>query len=429
VNSESRPRQPTMTPDDELVREPLYPRTRPPQSAGRIALLGALAALLVVTVMGTTALVARDLHLRSSQTTLTTPGAATVPSWTPTPTPNVIDPQGSGWTQAPGGNFADVQFAQSNSLRGYLCGMNGGTRLVGVTTNGGDTWQIGPSLAGYDYCSVQVSATNPLDVALRSSVAPCGDSCTGFDTHYSTDGGKTWKAAPFPPNTGPDASAVWAGQYLYIYDYGRQQGLLKVSANGGAFTSIDPNSLVPGASGVAIDEIVAGGATVYVSLAYTGCSAAQACTSVVASGDGGKTWTRISNIFNMHLVWAAGTTLYGAILGGQKPVIQTSTDNGTDWEPLALPSLPGGYRVNSGIPGTLLPAADGTVFALDPRNDSIDYLRAGAWTLLPFPPLEADSNLRTVTYGPDGHPQRVWVFNSSDLAASTSLYWHAVHIV
>ncbi len=308
-----------------------------------------------------------------------------------------------------GGTFADVQFTQSSGQRGYLCGMGAGTstRLVGVTTDGGNTWQIGPSPAGYDYCSLQVSATNPLDVVLLS-IGTCGG-CTA-DTHYSTDGGKTWKAAPFPPNM-EAAGAVWAGTYLYVgtdpAPENPQAAVLKVSANGGAFTTLDPNALVPGASGVFIQQMVAGGTTVYVTVAYNGCPSAQGCTAVVASTDGGKTWRRITDTFNMHVMWVAGSTLYGAVLGSGTSVLQTSTDNGANWEPLALPPLPDGSKVPAQIPGGLLPAADGTIFALERGQGIIAYLHTGSWTVLPFSSRGVDGPLGTVTFGRDGHPVRV----------------------
>jgi hypothetical protein len=424
-----------MTPEDELVREPLYPQALPSPSARRIALLSALAALLVLVIAGTTALVVRDLRLsQTGRTSVTVAATATKASGVLTP--NLGDPQSNGWTPVIGGVFADVQFTRSSRQRGYLCGIGdkANTRIVGVTTDGGDTWQIGPSPAGYDQCSVQVSATNPLDVALLSSVGPCG-SCTGFDTHYSIDGGRTWKVAPFPQNAQPTSGAVWAGQYLYIWSDptpdNPQLGFFKVSANGGAFTTIDPNSLVPGASGGYIQQMIAGGAKVYVTLAYNGCSSTQGCTAVVASGDGGKTWTRITDTFNMHVVWVAGTTLYGEIFGRGTPVIQTSTDAGASWSTLALPPLPGRHKVGVEIPETLLPAVDGTVFALDPLNGDIAYLHEGVWTSLPFSSRRIDGALGAVTFGSDGNPQRVWLLSSSGTggATSPSLYQHAVHIV
>lgn len=427
-----------MTPDeDHLVRESLpaqsYPR-RSPRSAGRIALLAGLAALLVLTIAGTTALVVRDLRLSQPGGTS---GTAAVATWTPSgqssgaPTAVPSDPRDNGWTPVSGGSFSDVQFTQSSGQRGYLCGTDATnkTRLLGVTTDGGNSWQIGSSPAGYDSCSLQVSATDPLDVVLFSSVGPCG-SCTGYDAHYSTDGGKTWKVPPLLGNTQP--SAIWAGSYLYIWvdptSNNPQQGFLEVSADGSTFTAIDPNALVPGASGEFIQQVVAGGSSVYITLAYNGCSSTQGCTAVVASADGGKTWTRVSNTFNFHVVWVAGSTLYGEVMGQSQYVMQVSTDNGATWKVLAPPPLPDGSAVDAAIPGGVLPAADGTLFALEPRSGNVAYLRAGVWTLLPFSSRIVDGPLGSVTFGPDGHPQRVWVFADSSTGGggAASLYWHAV---
>jgi hypothetical protein len=179
---------------------------------------------------------------------------------------------------------------------------------------------------------------------------------------------------------------------------------------------------------VFIQQMVAGGTRVYITVAYNGCSAAQSCTAVVASADGGKTWARITDVFNMHVVWAAGTTLYGEVFGSGQSVLQTSTDNGASWQPLALPLLPDGTTVATET--QLLPAADGTVFALDPQSGAIAYLRSGSWLTIPFSSLGVDGPLGTFTSGPDGHPRRVWVFSTSPTSSTTpptrTLYWHAV---
>lgn len=440
MNSASRPRRVMMMPDDELLREALDPQTQRPQSSRRTVVLVGLAALLVLTIVGTSALVLRDLRL-SGAPKVSAPAAATSTASRRTPTPDG-DPRNNGWKAVSGGTFADVQFTQSSGQRGYLCGKNEqvGTRLFGVTTDGGDTWHLGPSPASYDDCWLQVSATNPLDIALLSSVGPCGGGCPGFDTHYSIDGGKTWKAAPFPQNTELPAGAVWAGQYLYVWadpaPDNTEQGFLKVSVSGGSFTSIDPNSLVPGTSDVYIQQLVAGGTKVYVTVAYSGCTTGQGCTAVVASGDGGKTWTRISNVFNMHVVWVQGTTLYGQVFGSAQGPLQTSIDNGATWKQLALPATPNGNAPSGDVPGsslpdpdgTLLPAADGTVFTVYSAGDAIAYLRSGTWTLLPFSSSRIFATFGTVTFGPDGHPQRVWVFGSSGTSDSGSrtLYWQTL---
>jgi hypothetical protein len=71
VNGERRPRRMRMTPEDELPRERLYPQAHRSPSARRIALLSALAALLVLVIAGTTALVVRDLRLSQAARTST----------------------------------------------------------------------------------------------------------------------------------------------------------------------------------------------------------------------------------------------------------------------------------------------------------------------------------------------------------------------
>jgi hypothetical protein len=160
---------------------------------------------------------------------------------------------------------------------------------------------------------------------------------------------------------------------------------------------------------------------------------------VVASADGGKTWTRITNTFNFHVVWVAGRTLYGAVFGPDNmPVIQTSTDNGAHWQPLNLPPLPNERKVDAEIPGGLLPAADGTTFASE-LGGTIAYLRAGSWMVLPFSSrgfhvsvgIRGDRGpLGTVTFSRDGRPARVWVFNlfGTGSATSPTLYRHDVQL-
>ena len=167
-----------------------------------------------------------------------------------------------------------------------------------------------------------------------------------------------------------DAGAAWAGQYLYIWadptPDNAQQGFLKVSANGGAFTAIDPNSLVHGAQ----------------ARPFSGCREHDedvphvGVQRVLGAGlhsrrrVGGwrKTWTRISNTPNLDVVAVAGNTLYGELLGQQQEAIQTSTNNGASWKPLTLPPLPDGDTVDASLHGALLPAADGTIFAVDPEG-------------------------------------------------------------
>jgi len=407
--------------------------------AGRArALLGALALLLVITVVGTCVLVLRDLHIQvtgpSPVTRATATATATVPPGTPTPVlPR--DPKDNGWTEVGRGVFGDAKFAPSSVQRGYLCGQDGTkARRFGVTTDGGQTWQFGASPAGYDTCWLQISPTNPLDVVLNSAVGNCaGGSCPGLDAHYSTDGGRTWKMAPIPQGTEGPGGAVWVGPYLYLwvdaYPPTGQQGFLQVSANGGAFRPLDRNALVPGGHDVHISSAIAEGTKLYLSFDYNGCSLSE-CFAIVTSGDGGKTWTQASNTFAVQLLFVVGGTMYGQVrnpLDGSTQIVTKPSVLSAAWIPVTLPPLPDGQTLMLDVQRSWLPAPDGTIFAADPTSQSVASLRAGAWTVLPFSSQGSDEFLAAVSLGTDGRRQRVWmcgVLTGSN--PHVGLYWHAL---
>jgi BNR/Asp-box repeat len=413
---------------DELVREPLPPEPRFPLSWGRIALLGALAVLLVVTVVGASVYIIHDLRTPGVQTTKTPPAAhATIASGTPTPTVS-SNPKDNGWTQVtPAGG--DVTFSTSSPQRGYLCGTDNqsGRIIVGVTTDGGQTWGLGQSQAAYESCSIQVSPTNALAVVVTSQEGSCAAPCPLFDAHYSIDGGKTWKAAPIPQNTIAPGGAIWSAANLYLWaganqDSG-QSGFLKVSASGGPFASIDLKRLLPGAQNVSIASAVAGSTTLYLNLTYTGCSA-QLCQAIVASGDGGKTWAQVPNQSNIQLVYVVGSTLYGQMNQGPATTLALSRDNGASWTTLTLPPLPGGQPLSLQAQGSWLPAPDGTLFTA-PYEPGVAYLRGGVWTILPFSSSYASlDTVAAISFGANGQPQRIWGL-SSPQASSHGIYWHA----
>jgi hypothetical protein len=214
------------------------------------------------------------------------------------------------------------------------------------------------------------------------------------------------------------------------------------NANNPAFTTINPNAFVPGASDAFLYQMVAGGTRVYITLAYNDCSSSSGCTAVVASADGGKTWTSIAHTLNFRVVWVAGSTLYGEVIGPETvaPAIQTSTDNGASWQPLRLPYLPDASTVGFAFPSQLLADADGTIFVVD-RIGTVAYLRSGGWTVLPIlsgdtgdPGIRGDRGpLGSVTFGQGGHPMRVWVFSrfvtDTGYTGSSTPYRHDVQIV
>lgn len=426
----------TLEPLDEFVVEPLPPGPRLPRSPGTRVLLGVLAALLVVTVVGTTVLVVRGLRTQASQATsemssaratATVPPTATVPSATPTPAP---EPKDYGWTQVTR-LAGDVKFSASDAQRGYLCGMDqSGRFIVGVTTNGGQVWMFGPAPAAFESCSIQISPTNPLDVVVTSQEGTCAAPCPHFDAHYSTDGGNTWKAAPIPQTTIVPGGALWSAAYLYVWsgvnkDSG-QSAFLKVSAYGGPFASLDLHALLPGAQNVSIQSAVAGGTKLYVNIGYSGCSS-QNCQAIVASGDGGKTWTQVPNQSSIQLVYVMGNTLYGWMTDPHDPstlIVMRSTDGGTTWMPLTFPPLPDGQTLNLSHQVSWVPTPDGTVFMASPDLGVVAYLRAGAWTVIPFGPHDLNA-VTTVSLDANGHPQRVWELIDAQ-SSRRGIYWHAL---
>lgn len=430
---ENRPGErhlPVLDEPDSFARESLTAEPRGLQNPRKLVALIALAVLLVVTIIGTVSVVLRDLRLASASTAST--GRAGMTIHAGTPTPDLSDPAKNGWSSpAPGaGTFGDIKFAPSNGQLGYACGLDETQtkRIFAIGTQGGDFWQVTASPAAYNYCWIQISPTNPRDVTLNSSVGPCSGTCPGLDAHYSTDGGQTWKAAPIPQNTtGPtNDGALWAGKYLYVwtpYIPGTTNGLFKVGAGDGMFTSIDPNALVPSARNAYLNGLVAVGAKLYVNLGYDGCNA-QACTAIVASADGGKTWTPISHTLALQVVSVAGATLYG-IVGGQADTLQRSDDGGETWTAVTLPDLPSGQTVQP-LDGTFLPAPDGTLFAVD--GQSIDYLRDGNWTAILFS-TTGSAGISAISTDANGHLQRIWVlgaYGRDPHNQQIASYWHAV---
>jgi hypothetical protein len=423
--------QPTTSePSDDLVREPLPPEPRSPRSRGRVLLLSALAALLVVTVGGASVLVIHDLGTSGGQPTNAPPAGqatATVKSSTPTPVVS-SDPQANGWTQEkPAGD--DIKFSASSVQRGYLCGTDqSGQHTFGVTTNGGQTWGFGQSPAAYDVCSIQISPTNPLDLVIYSTVEAGPVNTPHADAHSSSDGGKTWKAAPVAQTTTAPGGALWSAAYLYVWsgadESSGQSSFLKVSANGGPFASLDLNWLLPGAQNVSIASAVVSSTTLYLNLTYSGCpAAAQACLTIVASRDGGKTWSQASNQAGIRLVYVVGNTLYGQVTAGATATLVRSTDDGATWIVLTIPPLPGGQTVRLSDQGAWLPAPDGTIFTA-PFGLGVAYLRAGAWTIVPFSSDASLDAVVAVSFAPNGQPQRIWGV-SGPQAASHGIYWHA----
>lgn len=395
------------------------------------AWVGGAAALVVVGLLATVL-----MHMGSGPGGSSTGRVAVqTPTVRPTavPTQPFHTPADNGWTAfTPTVYSGDVAFAQSSPQRGYLCGQaqtDPDHRLFAVTTDGGQSWHSSFSPAQFPSCSLAVSAANPLDVVVNSYVGSFGSDgpSTYVDSHYSTDGGKTWRAVPIPQGTLPGDGAAWAGSYLYswvgpsAYASSQQKSSLQVSANGGAFTSIDLSSLLPGAQGLNIQGAVGSSDTVYLNLSYTGCSA-QTCQAIVASSDGGQHWTQIPNQSTIALVAVLGNTLYGHApdaQNSQDPGEWTSTDGGASWTQMNLPPLPGGLNWPTPY---CLPTPDGTL--IGGAEGYVAYLRSGTWTVLPV--ASNMSGVRVaVALDAGGKPKALWAIDDGN-DSSAGIYWRAV---
>jgi hypothetical protein len=323
----------------------------------------------------------------------------------------------------------DIKFSASSPQRGYLCGRDQSGQLVlGVTTDGGQTWTFGQSPAAYESCSIQISPTNPLDLVVNSEEGSCAAPCPRIDAHYSTDGGNTWNAAPIPQNTIAPGGAIWSAAYLYLWsgankDSG-QSGFLEVSANGSPFVSVDLNTLLPGAQNVSISSPVASNTKLYLNLTYTGCSS-QDCHAIVVSGDGGKTWTQVPNQSSIQLMYVLGNTLYAQTVVGTTTTLMLSSDNGASWTAQTLPLLPDGQPLSLSAQGSWVPTPDGTIFAASPDRGVVAYLRAGAWTVIPFGPAPDGYSVAAVALDANGQPQRVWG-RVGATSSRAGIYWHTL---
>jgi hypothetical protein len=390
-----------------------------PRQRKKAPILVGLAVLLVATIVGTTYLVMQQLH----SDTLGPVATATTALGTPTPrataTPDGQQPTNNDWTLATAAAYGDAQFSASSPQTGYLCGTqaDGKTHIFGVTTTGGQSWQVNTSPASYNECVLQVSPTNPLDVTITSVNGPGDGQSAYVDAHYSTNGGQSWQAAPIPPNTVGQMQLTWAGQYLYLMrtDY-KGASTLQVNANGGGFVTIPLGGLIAGEPNPFLSGGLAGGNTYYLNIQTNACQ--SPCNTVLTTTDGGASWSKLPNNGNIFLDAVVGNTLFGTVRATTfLQTIQRSSDGGASWDPTPAPTLTDGPGFSYYIVApdkSLYTSFGGTVYA---------WLN-GKWINFPFATGNQDSiELSAVSVNASGEIARLW---GHDEGAHLGVYSHAL---
>lgn len=407
---------------------------------------------------------------RSPLSVHASPTASVVPIvvFTPTTGPAAPIPHLADW-QSSGPAFAKfITFAQSDPLTGYACGrayLNGSSGLsalsapqhsvtpgpdllesnlpLGVTHDGGKTWQtITTTIRGLE-CSVTVDPVNPRDILIRYTTCP--DTCTFYNVNYqgknpymarSLDGGQTWARVTLPSD--PDyhngmllGDTVWVGSTLFV----SAQQNTPTNALGKSYIlkSEQGTALTFLAHQVDVYSMIGQGDTLYV----------PGNRSVAITRDGGATWTNQQLSHNNLAITLVTANTDGSILlgsyfttDGPQPAglpdhlpLLESRDGGVTW--VILPSPANSAFFENGISkDSASIAPDGTIVAMCDIFKTTDYkIHAfGYYTLAPGSQTwqkqatTVPEMLLTVSYDAQGHPARLWGragANSDDILNST----------
>jgi len=350
-----------------------------------------------------------------------------------------------GWTAAGPAYGETVAVAPSAPTTLYACGLDPqGARdgsqpiTVGVSRDGGDTWQALPASPGPGlYCfNVRVSPVDPRYVALTvdaCAASGCGSGAPSDLRRYvnvSADGGAHWTRLALPAGAsahqGIDQYA-WAGTTLFVtsvWDVPRPAAghVLAAGADGGPLAWADQNGLLAGVpSNVGLGglymDIAARDATLY----FT-CGGLAQCRELWQTPDGGRTWAHAASTFGGVGITIVATAPHGAPLLAFKSVLSgapvgppgpllRSTDGGATWA--ALPALPPGDLVH-GLP--TFEAPDGSIFLQVPTDASLTAysvyaLRPGAAAWTPVVTMDEANQLfalAAIAWDAAGHPTTLW---------------------
>lgn len=347
----------------------------------------------------------------------------------------VISADSGGWNPAGTNASQDIAFAPSEPSIAYDCAAPDLSPsftpvpiAVAVTRDTGRTWNALPTPGAGVTCSLTVNPTDARDVVLM--VSPSSTFVSAPITLYrSGDGGQHWQRLSLPPRAGGQLKGAeyawwaWSGGSLYLAPYFSGTSAytdLAVSVNGGPFVWVQENGLFRGgAAGDSINLLLGTTNTLYVVLASPQTACITACTRLLASGNGGVSWSAYAPTFKGHsinVLWAGadGRTLFGSYFddpGQAAGKYAYSPDGGANWRQVT--PLP-----QRSIASSMLATPDGSFYAvLDTDPDSppgtvlpgVYRLTPGAttWTFI-APPVDGIGGPIVVSWDSTGHPVALW---------------------
>jgi photosystem II stability/assembly factor-like uncharacterized protein len=259
---------------------------------------------------------------------------------------------GSTWQQSllPAGDSTSTRLACVDADTCMAGGSDSAGNAVFLTTDdGGQSWTVlpGPSQLASSFVFLDVSCTGGQScVAIGQLAAGDNGAEQGYDVLLTTDAGQTWSASPLPSDLVPEQAQCLGGADCVITGWDAPSGDAAPS-QGAAIYSTDS-----GATWAAATVPDGFGPVTAVScadqndcIAVTPEAASPGTSWVLATTDGGQTWTLAAGAglpagFLQGLACATSSLCWAA-------AIQLAADPGTVGTPITLSSVQGVLAVTN----------------------------------------------------------------------------------
>jgi hypothetical protein len=321
---------------------------------------------------------------------------------------------------------------------------------LGISHDGGHTWQFRTTAIPDSDCQIAVSANDPQTMALQANWNLCQfDGCTAQanDVYMTHDGGQDWILMQPPtgvPNFGEGLNAmVWIGSTLFIasrYDAplvnpkGDVKDLIAASVNGAPFVSVG-QSFVDSLPSTSLPGFYPAGTILYIGLPGAHSVSDPLDVTYVKTDTYARAVTPVTLRYQGQQVYlvAGGnrsTLLFGRLMSlnaaktqYQIGITLSSKDGGATWNP--LPSFPAAqYCCNIEY---LFVAPDGLIIAeAQTHAPGQYYVSTGVfaldrgtnrWRYVSSPPVGI---ILTVSVDGTGRPIALWTL------AVPGLLFHAL---